>query len=83
MKCLPMWVGLKGAKVPFPRNRRELVGLLLSSGCVVVLEETVRIAQCTNATRGERRAAVGPSLCHSGAFSGDESLEIQSGNLVL
>ncbi len=36
-----------------------------------------------DAVRGERRAAVGPSLCPSGAFGGDESLEVLSGDRVI
>ncbi len=42
-----------------------------------------RRCELHNAVRGERRAAVGPSLCPSGALSGDEGLEVLGGNLVV
>ena len=48
MERLPMLVGLEGVKVPFLGKRQELMAHLLSSGCEVVLEGTVRIAQCNS-----------------------------------
>ncbi len=80
MECLPMWVGLEGVRFSFQESVESLWAFCYRSDVKWSLRGRCELH---NAVRGERRAAVGPSLCPNGAFSGDESFEVLGGNRVL